>query len=287
MPLYAENTAPILSASHSKSQLGEALVTAARKTLIGTDCNSWIHSKYNVRGKNNIMRHIVSAAFGLWLCLGTPVQAQSQQGLVVELYTSQGCSSCPPADEHFATIVNAPGIIALSLHVDYWDYIGWTDTFANPEFGARQKRYAKASGKNMVYTPQIIVGGRDRVEGNQPSKVAKAIANGEGFGSDVVLTLTRDGDLVTIRAKSGAAVPAGTRVQLVRYTKNASVEIKRGENAGRQINYHNIVTSWTDVGAWSGDQPLEMSARAPGAAPVVVIIQAGGPTEILAAAELK
>ena len=233
------------------------------------------------------MRHIVSAAFGLWLCLGTAGQAESRQGLVVELYTSQGCSSCPPADDHFAILAQMPGIIALSLHVDYWDYIGWADTFANAKFTERQKRYAHAAGNKMIYTPQLIVNGRDRVEGNQPSKVSKAVSKGLGIGSDVSLILSRDGDKVVIRATSGAPIPAGTRVQLVRYIESATVEIKRGENAGRAITYHNIVTSWADIGAWSGDQPLEMSAKAAGNAPIVVIIQAGGPAEILAAAQLN
>ena len=233
------------------------------------------------------MRYIVGAAIGLWLGAATAVIAESQQGVVVELYTSQGCSSCPPADDHFAILAQTRGVIALSLHVDYWDYIGWADTFADAKFTERQKRYARAAGTKMIYTPQLIVNGRDRVEGNQPSKVTGAVAKGLAIGSDVALTLTRDGDKVVIRASSGAAIPAGTRVQLVRYTKNATVDIKRGENAGRSVTYFNIVTSWADVGEWSGDQPLEISAKAAGAAPVVVIIQAGGFAEILAAAQLN
>ena len=117
-----------------KLQVGEGSVTAPRKTLIGMDRYSWLQAKQYVRGKNNIMRYISGAALGLWLALGTVAQAESQQGLVVELYTSQGCSSCPPADDHFAKLAQTPGIIALSLHVDYWDYIGWADTFANAKF---------------------------------------------------------------------------------------------------------------------------------------------------------
>lgn len=269
-----------------KLQVGEGSVTAPRKTLIGMDRYSWLQAKQYVRGKNNIMRYISGAALGLWLALGTVAQAESQQGLVVELYTSQGCSSCPPADDHFAKLAQTPGIIALSLHVDYWDYIGWADTFANAKFSERQRNYARAAGSKMVYTPQLIVNGRDRVEGNQPAKVSKAVAKGLGEGHDVSLTLSRDGDKVVIRAVSALPIPSGTRVQVVRYTKNATVDIERGENAGKSVTYRNIVTSWTDVGAWSGDQPLEMSAKAAGDAPIVVIIQAQGPAEILAGALL-
>lgn len=258
----------------------------ARKTLIGTDLQSWLHKQQHVRGKNIIMRQIVSAAFGLWLCLSV-AHAESQQGLVVELYTSQGCSSCPPADEHLATLVNTPGIIALALHVDYWDYIGWTDTFAQAKFTDRQKRYAHAAGSKMIYTPQIIVNGRDRVEGNQPAKVDKAIARGQGVGQDIHLTLTREGDKVIIKAASDKPVPDGVRIGLVRYISNATVDIQRGENAGLSVTSHNIVTSWDDIGGWVGDQPLEMSVKVAGKAPIVVIIQAEGPAEILAAAVLK
>ena len=285
MQWYAENPVLLKVPPLTKSQVGESSVTKPRKTLIGPAEKKWLH-QCRRSGKEHRMRYIVSAALGLWLGLGTALQAESQQGLVVELYTSQGCSSCPPADEHFAKLVQTPGIIALSLHVDYWDYIGWADTFANAKFTERQKRYAHAAGSKMIYTPQLIVNGRDRVEGNQPSKVSSAVAKGLGTASEVSLTLIREGEKVLIRATSAYPIPAGTRVQVVRYTKRATVDIERGENAGQSVTYHNIVTSWADVGEWSGGQALEMSAKAAGGAPVVVIIQAAGPAEILAAAQL-
>ena len=236
---------------------------------------------------NTMMRQIVSAACGLWLCLGGSAMAQSEPGVVVELYTSQGCSSCPPADEMFAKLAGQPGVIALALHVDYWDYIGWEDSFAMPKFTERQKAYAHAEGSKMIYTPQIIVGGRDRVEGNQPKAVMGAIKAQLGAAPGVTLTAERQGDQVIIRAEASPPLSKPARVEVVRYTDRSEVEIERGENAGMKVMYHNIVTAWDDVGGWSGRDPLDMTAQAMGDAPLVVIIQTEGPGEILAAVRLK
>ena len=234
-----------------------------------------------------MMRQIVSAACGLWLCLGGSAFAQSEPGVVVELYTSQGCSSCPPADEMFARLATQPGVIALALHVDYWDYIGWEDSFADARFTKRQKAYAHATGSKMIYTPQIIVGGRDRVEGNQPAEVARAIDGQLGLEHPVALTAVRQGDQLIIRAVADPPLTRPARIEVVRYTDRAEVAIERGENAGLNVTYHNIVTAWEDVGGWPGTEPLEMTLNAAGDAPVVVIIQSEGPGDILAAVRLK
>ena len=233
------------------------------------------------------MKQSVKWAFGLWLCCASTGFAESQQGVVVELYTSQGCSSCPPADDHFASFVQTPGVIALALHVDYWDYIGWTDTFASPKYTKRQKAYAHAEGSKMIYTPQVIVNGTERVVGNQAASVESAIKQSVALTSPVTLTLVRQGDKVVIHAEARQPLRDGTRIQLVRYTPEKTVQIERGENAGRAVTYHNIVTSWEDIGAWTGDQPLDMSTKAVGGAPIVVIIQTDGPSTILAAARIE
>jgi hypothetical protein len=232
------------------------------------------------------MRHIVSAACGLWLCLPLPVAAQSTTGVLVELYTSQGCSSCPPADAFLSELAQAEGVIALALHVDYWDYIGWADAFADPSFTERQKMYARAVGSRMVYTPQMIVGGLDRVEGNTPDAVVRFIGKHMAHSSGVDLTITRHGQQVEIRAKAAQPLAKGATIQMVRYRPEAQIEIERGENAGRKITYHNIVTSWKRVGDWQGTAPLDMTADAPGDQPVVVIVQEPGPARVLAAARL-
>ncbi len=234
-----------------------------------------------------MMRQIVSAASGVWLCLAAPGLAQSEPGVVVELYTSQGCSSCPPADALMGKIAGQPGVIALALHVDYWDYIGWEDTFGKAQFTERQKAYARAAGSRMIYTPQMIVDGRDRVLGNEPEDLAAALKARLGAVSPVKLSLERRGGLVVIRAEADPPLSRGARVQLVRYQPSEKVLIERGENAGQTIDYTNIVTDWQPVGDWSGQSPLEMEAEAPGNAPVVVIVQSDGPAEILAAARLK
>lgn len=232
------------------------------------------------------MRHIVSAACGLWLCLPLPAAAQSTTGVLVELYTSQGCSSCPPADEFLSELAQADGVIALALHVDYWDYIGWEDAFADPAYSERQKMYARAANSRMVYTPQMIVGGVDRVEGNTPDAVVRFIGKHMAHAGGVDLSVTRNGTQVEIRAKAAQPLAKGAIIQLVRYLPEATIEIERGENAGRSITYHNIVTSWQRVGDWQGTAPLDMMADAPGDQPLVVIVQEPGPARVLAAARL-
>ena len=232
-----------------------------------------------------MMRQIVSAALGLCLCAGTAM-ADAEQGVVVELYTSQGCSSCPPADALMADLAQMPGVIALALHVDYWDYIGWTDTFGQAKFTDRQKAYAHAAGEKMIYTPQMIVGGRARVEGNQPGKVAEAIAAAQGEAHPVTLLAARDDGKLVIRAEALAPLRGPVSVQVVHYAESAVVDIGRGENAGLSVAYHNIVTSWAKVGEWSGEAPLQLVTEA-GEGPLVVILQSAGPAEILAAARVK
>lgn len=233
-----------------------------------------------------MMRQIVSSALGVWVVCGA-AWAESEQGVVVELYTSQGCSSCPPADHLMGDLADMPGVIGLALHVDYWDYIGWTDTFADPHYTERQKAYAHAAGERMIYTPQMIVDGRLRVEGNQPGMVAAAIAQSSQTPSRIDLELSKDGDQLQIHADSSGDVPAGTTVQLVRFKDMSKVEIGLGENAGLTMDYRNVVTSWQKIGEWSGAQPLDMVANVNGPDSVAVIIQNGGPAEIMAAARLK
>ncbi len=229
---------------------------------------------------------MVSAACGLWIGLAGVVAAQTRP-VVVELYTSQGCSSCPPADDFMAKLAQQPDVIALSLHVDYWDYIGWRDTFAQPQYTQRQKAYAKAVGSRMIYTPQMIVAGNDRIVGNDPAQVEDSIRRHQATPSAVRLTLTRHGDILTIRAEADPPLTEAVRVQLVRYIPQATIEIGRGENQGRNVTYTNIVTSWQALDDWPGTAPLEVQAEVKGDDPVVVIVQSQGPAEVLAAAQVK
>lgn len=235
------------------------------------------------------MQRLFGAVCGLGIGVAAGACAQSTAhstpAVVVELYTSQGCSACPPADHLMTTLADDPRVIALALHVDYWDYIGWEDNFGQAAFTGRQKDYARAVGSRMLYTPQFIVGGQDRVEGNQPDRVASLVDRHAETAAPMDLTLVREGDMVRITA-APAETPGPVDVQLVRYTPESSVDIDRGENAGKTIDYRNIVTSWQMVQAWDRSEALDIAVPAPGGDPIVVIVQMPGKGPILAAARL-
>ncbi len=241
------------------------------------------------------MRQIVSAACGLLLCLAGPTQAQieteprmpqSAPGVVVELFTSQGCSACPPADAFFAALAREPDVIPLSLHVDYWDYIGWEDSFGDARFTERQKAYARAIGSRSIYTPQMIVDGLARVEGNRPGEVGDRIRDRLAASRAAAVTLTRTGEAVDIRVEAPVSPAGRLRVEMVRYRPTQTVGIERGENAGLTVTYANVVTDWQSLGEWSGAGAFDLRVPAPGTDPVVVLLQKPGPGEIVAAARL-
>lgn len=212
--------------------------------------------------------------------------AMAQNGpVVVELYTSQGCSSCPPADALLHDLAKRDGVIALALHVDYWDYIGWKDIFANPEYTERQHAYARAANATTVYTPQMIIGGKDHVIGSRPMQVMDAVQAHSRQANPVDVDIARRGDRLTINAR--AQRHGDYLVQLVRYTPEQTVSIRRGENAGNDFSYANIVTSWDVIWRWDGRSALAMEASVAGDSPVVVIVQQSSNGPILGAAELR
>ncbi|MEY1555126.1 DUF1223 domain-containing protein [Yoonia sp. R2331] len=206
---------------------------------------------------------------------------------VIELYTSQGCSSCPPADAMLAQLATRGDVIPLALHVDYWDYLGWKDDLASPAFTRRQKGFAEAAGSATVYTPQMVIGGVDHVIGSRPMQVMDAIQAHNAAADRVSVTLSRSGDRLQINATGRGALPREAVVQVVRYVPAVTRDIKRGENAGKTITYTNTVTSWQVAGRWNPQQPLSMQAQVTGAEPVVVIIQDGTSGPILGAARLR
>ena len=227
----------------------------------------------------------------VWVTLlmtGIGAGAQAQGPVVVELYTSQGCSSCPPADSYFAKeLAGRDDVIALALHVDYWDYIGWKDDFANPAYTKRQRNYARAAGHRTVYTPQMIIGGKDHVVGTHPKDVRKHVAAHASIPQSVSVSLARDGNRLKVALSAAEALDTPMVVQVVRYIDLATRDIKRGENAGRTLSYANIVTEWRSIGEWSTRSDKTMSTRVEGDAPVVVIVQRKGFGRIEAAAELR
>ena len=226
----------------------------------------------------------IIVATGLAVSAALPARAESP--VVVELYTSQGCSSCPPADAYMQELARRDDVIALALHVDYWDYIGWKDIFARPENTRRQKAYAHVAGRGSVYTPQMIVGGTDHVVGTHPRDVARLIQKHKARRGSVEMSLRRKGSRVLISARAPRPVPGPLVVQMVRFKPHDSVAIKRGENAGRVLSYSNIVTDWRVIGEWDGDEALSLSAEAPGDQPVAIIVQRKSHGPIIAAARL-
>lgn len=220
------------------------------------------------------------------LGLATPIFAQ-QSPIVVELYTSQGCSSCPAADALLNELSDRDDVIALALHVDYWDYIGWKDPFGNPAHADRQRAYAKAGQRRSIYTPEMVVHGQTDIVGAKALALAKAISEHSQMEPRVALKITRTGENLNISAQKLGAVKGPMTVHMLRYTPKRVTEIKRGENAGKTIENANVVEGWQVLQTWDGDAPLTLAAAAPGSLPTVVIIQAENTGPILAAARLR
>ena len=219
------------------------------------------------------------------LALAAPVRAE--QPVVVELFTSQGCSSCPPADRLLAQLAEREDVIALSLHVDYWDYLGWQDTFADPKFTERQHAYRDAWSKNVVYTPQMVVQGAHDVPAADAKAVAAAIARAQDPAPVIDVSVELEDGMLKCRIAPGPEPVTGT-VWMAKYSLEKTVEIARGENAGQTMTYHNIVTSLMRMGKWSGSETeeVEMPHPDPGEG-VAVWIQKGKAGPILAAAKVE
>jgi hypothetical protein len=230
------------------------------------------------------MRAFLAALTFLGLVQASVVSAENGP-VVVELYTSQGCSSCPPADAMLRDLAAREDVIALALHVDYWDYIGWKDSFGRPENTQRQHAYARAAHATTVYTPQMVFNGQDHVVGSRAMQVMDALQAHLARGNSFDVALFRSGDQVSIRANAG---PYGDyAVQLVRFLPEATVDIRRGENAGRTITYSNIVTAWDVVARWDGRAPLDLLVNVSGGDAIAVLVQQTGHGPILGAAQLR
>jgi len=201
------------------------------------------------------------AAFALaaaWLMPAADVSAQSSTSSpsVVELFTSQGCSSCPPADKLLGELATKPGIIAMSFPVTYWDYLGWKDTLARPENTARQRGYAAKAAEGEVYTPQVFVNGLKGCVGSNRSDIEAAVhSTGSALQKSIVaVAVRRDGKKLLIEA---GAAPEGSKLRnakvwVASVLRNADVPIGGGENAGRKVTYTNVVHSLIEAGDWEG-----------------------------------
>ena len=229
------------------------------------------------------MKKLAIFTAALWAAFSTPSVAEGP--VVVELFTSQGCSSCPPADKVFSKIVDRDDVIAIALHVDYWDYLGWKDEFADPSFTQRQRAYARAARSRTVYTPQMIVGGVDHIVGTRSMELADLVQKHKSAPNPVSVTLQRDGDRVRIAASGD--VGKGAVVHILTYTPKATVDIRRGENAGRTLDYHNTVNKIVEIAKWNGASDYRAAVQMPNDAPVVVLVQQTGAGPILGAARLR
>lgn len=179
---------------------------------------------------------------------------------VVELFTSQGCNSCPPADAFLDDLAKSGNTIALGYHVDYWDYLGWRDTLGNPDYTQRQYGYAASFGSRSVYTPQAVVNGRAHFNGSSRGSVTKALSAmaGSGEGLTVPITVEKANGAIVIKA-AGAGMTGEAHIVLVSYAAATPVEIERGENRGKTIVYANAVTRIQTVGMWhGGEQQYEL-----------------------------
>lgn len=200
-------------------------------------------------------------AFASWM----PAMAddgKATRPVLVELFTSQGCSSCPPADAVLRDLSTQSDVLPLAFHVDSWDYLGWADPFASAAFTARQRSYAQRRGFSM-YTPQVVIDGRSDTVGSNRSGVGAGIAQARDAAKSVAAAISRDGaDVnITVGGTLGTATANGAtagNVYLVSFDSSQSTAIKRGENAGRNILYANVVRSMRVIGEWR-NAPLKLT----------------------------
>ena len=182
---------------------------------------------------------------------------------VVELFTSQGCSSCPPADKLFGELAARGDVVALAYHVDYWDYLGWQDTLATHDNSARQYDYMRAFGKRSVYTPQAVINGRTDLSGSNGEEIEKALADlkEDGRGMTVPISVRRAEGSMIIEAGEGGKDDRAA-VVLVSFAPATQIAIAKGENRGQKITYVNAVQRVQTVGMWHGKTArFEMPAR--------------------------
>jgi hypothetical protein len=230
---------------------------------------------------------------------GEAVRTDERPKAVIELFTSQGCANCPPADALLGTLSNDPRLVTLSFSVDYWDYLGWKDTAARPEFTKRQRAYAEARGDRSVYTPQVVINGRVHAVGSDRVAIERRLAALAAADEtlDVPVDVETTPEALVIRVAAAGADerrrPTAT-VWLVHYERTRSVEIGRGENSGRTVTYSHLVRSMQPIGMWKGaalrlELPRREAARDPsgGCAVLVQTDDDGVPGAIIGARQIS
>lgn len=215
-------------------------------------------------------------------------QTAGSQAVVVELFTSQGCSSCPPADAFLGELAERDDVIALSMHVDYWDYIGWADPFAIPETTTRQKGYRDQLERRYVYTPQMVIDGKREAVGSRRSAVMEMIEASAAEPKPVEIRF--DASSGTVVVPAGTAPAEGATIWLAVYDAKHETDIQKGENHGKVIRYSNVVRRLQSIGLWTGEE-LELSidlaaAAANGRDGCAVIVQQGTTGPVLGAIKM-
>jgi hypothetical protein len=207
---------------------------------------------------------------GLALATALASAAHAQESpVVVELFTSEGCSSCPPADAFLTELARQRrDVLALAFHVTYWDYLGWKDPYSFDGATARQREYARHLGEDGVYTPQMVVDGTTGFVGSSRSDGLSAIAG--ATRKSVPVSMSRDGSALVIRLGGGAGV---AQVLLVGFDPSHETHVGRGENSGRTLQETNIVRSLTPIGTWSGSA-VELRQAPPAGESFAVLLQA-------------
>lgn len=229
----------------------------------------------------------IAATAALSLTLATSAAAEGDP-VVIELFTSQGCSSCPPADKLMHDLAQRDDVIGLALHVDYWDYIGWKDEYADPDHAVRQRAYARQGGRSMIYTPQMVVNGMQDVVGAQTRELDRLIGAHQTAAPEASVDAVRSGNDVTVDV-TPVELPEGETydVRIVQYSPMRHASIRRGELAGHELDYANVVESWQVAGQWDGVAPQQFSAVLASDLPAVVLVQQAGHGPIVAATRIK
>lgn len=236
-----------------------------------------------------------AASIALTMASGLKADDNLQNPIgVVELFTSQGCSSCPPADKALGKLIEEGQVLALSYHVDYWNYLGWEDTLATKEATDRQYAYAKTLKRRGVYTPQVIVNGRDHLVGSNYNGIKAKVSTFESSerGLAVPLSIAATGDEISITIGKGQGKAS---IVAVYFDNENTVDITRGENRGKQITYHHSVKDIETIGMWYGDAqeiklPMAVMDKVKeGGAAILLQSMAseGTPSAILGAASYK
>jgi hypothetical protein len=211
----------------------------------------------------------------------TSAVAVAEPRAVIELFTSQGCSSCPAADKLAGELARDPSLVVMSLAVDYWDYLGWKDTLATPGHTNRQRAYSKARGDREVYTPQVVINGTAHVIGSDKGAIESAIAQTRKQPGvlSLPITMSVSGDQISVSVPAAKGAATKGEVWLCPITRNVPIAIGRGENSGQTVTYHNVVRRWVKLGDWTGAaRTFTVPTRDvtdTGGDAVVVIVQAG------------